>query len=816
MLGVTVAIWWRNHDILGDLYDYSSVIAAAGKIEAGLKPYVDFRSTMQSSTYLLNRAAELAFGRNYLGLTGGGLVVSLFGTVALFALWRRTFGLLGGLALTAAVVWAGLAQHVVVFYNTIGILCVAIVVTGVAYCPRFSKPWAWDQALVLGALVLGGMNKLNFQFLGLALAAVLVVEAQVAARISRRDMLVSLLVLAGAGIVIPWVGEWWWTGATPALWFENLVTLAGERVDSWHRLAEPMIYAGPAYDLHHHIPFKHLTAAGLLLLAGVGYRAWRVMWSASRAGKQRSAGGAVLLVYVMGAALGGVLLTITNVETITLTSLAFVIAAAALWIAGVAPAGPTRAGVAGLAWLVPAAGLFWAVDGGIAAWNGSRILYSSKNVDRSVFERVQGGPPALRYFAGVRLDANLHHSLLLVTRELDHLQSRRGNLSGVMFGPAFEWLERAYPETIMRGMPVWYHVGTSLRADDGEWLVEQLARHRVDRILAHPGWEIWPAGFQAMLTRDYQSIPLGTIARLHEKIVGEQSSLPSGSPGVQEPLAIVERTGSNLHLLGSPVPEGFGYFTSPWGDYLGREGGWTWNWTSGLAIVEGQIVGQRLGDSVQPGHFTVRISTIEAQGPGVELWRATATIEAGLAWARLPFRITPYGRPVQIHVEPIDGVSQVWHFGCREVQIRQTINLAEQNPPPTVVAADGKAVQWPDGKQGWFRSMDPLSADPTTGLHSPFEMWIDRRNDSSTPWRVKLEIEPAESANGTPPVMMLLWYRSGRIELLSQQVIDPQGPKEISVEGWMVESGGWIGVAVRSLEKGKNFNVKVRVKEWHF
>jgi hypothetical protein len=197
LVAVTVAIWWRNHDILSDLYDYSSVIVAAGKIEAGLKPYVDFRSTMQSSTYFLNRGVELVFGRNYLGLTVGGLGVVLAGAVTLFALWRRSFGTAGGLMLTAAVVWSGLSQHVVVFYNTVGILCLAI--------------------------------------------------------------------------------ELAWRGATPALWFENVVVLAGERVSFWRFLADPGVYAAPAHDLHHNIPFKQLTPMGLGLLAVVGFQVWSLV-----------------------------------------------------------------------------------------------------------------------------------------------------------------------------------------------------------------------------------------------------------------------------------------------------------------------------------------------------------------------------------------------------------------------------------------------------------------------------------------------------------------------------------------------------------
>ena len=316
--GVAAAIWWRNHDILSDLYDYSSVIASAGKIEAGLKPYVDFRSTMQSSTYLLNRGVELVAGRDYLGLVTGGLAVSLVGTVALFSLWRRSFGVAGGLMLAAGVVWSGLAQHVVVFYNPVGILCLAIVVAGLARSPRLWPLWQWDRALVIGALILGGINKINFQAHALALATMLILHAWTSRRIEARHAIASLLVLAYAGVVVPIGFELAWTGATFAQWYENVVGLSAERVDYIKRLTDPAVYTGPAHDLHYHIFFKQLAALGLVLLALVVAMAMRSAWREAATNGSRCLRLVVIGTYGLGAAVGGVLLTITNVETVAL------------------------------------------------------------------------------------------------------------------------------------------------------------------------------------------------------------------------------------------------------------------------------------------------------------------------------------------------------------------------------------------------------------------------------------------------------------------------------------------------------------------
>jgi hypothetical protein len=121
LLGVTI-FWVRNRDILSDLYDYSSMITAVGKVEAGLKPYTDFRSTMQSACYLLPQPVEWIFGRSYLGLTWGGLIFILGGVLALFAQLRPSFGALAAALITGAISWAAFAQHVIIFYNPVGLL----------------------------------------------------------------------------------------------------------------------------------------------------------------------------------------------------------------------------------------------------------------------------------------------------------------------------------------------------------------------------------------------------------------------------------------------------------------------------------------------------------------------------------------------------------------------------------------------------------------------------------------------------------------------------------------------------------------------
>jgi hypothetical protein len=77
-----------------------------------------------------------------------------------------------------------------------------------------------------------------------------------------------------------------------------------------------------------------------------------------------------------------------------------------------------------------------------------------------------------------------------------------------------------------------------------------------------------------------------------------------------------------------------------------------------------------------------------------------------------------------------------------------------------------------------------------------------------------LEVEPTVDGEGTPPVVMLFCYRGGRVDLLSQQAIVTGTTGEVSFGGWMAETSGWLGVAVRPTEQGKPFSTLVRVKGW--
>lgn len=381
-----IAIWLRNRDILRELYDYSSVIVAAGKIEAGLRPYVDFRSTMQSAIYALNRGVELLFGANYLALTWGGLIVSLGGGAALAWLWRRSFGWTAAIVLAGTVAVSGFSQHVVVFYNPVGLLCLSVVSAALAHDPRLWRLRSPEAVLACLALVLGGTNKINFHAFTCGIAALLIARAWWMKESSGRATLASAGMLALCGAVLPLGLELLWTGATLSQWIDNVLLLPAERVGFVTELLRRDIILQPAYDLYHHFIFKQLTLVGLLLIAGTSVG----VWCGLSGDPARRRAMCWLLVAAPVFALGGILLTVTNVESLALTSLSLVVGAATLWaaFAGRLPAAARRLGTVAL----PAVGLLWTLVGGYAAWEGSRVMFSTAEPQRASFVRLENPP----------------------------------------------------------------------------------------------------------------------------------------------------------------------------------------------------------------------------------------------------------------------------------------------------------------------------------------------------------------------------------------------------------------------------------------
>jgi len=807
-----IAIWWRNHDIIRDLYDASSIIVAVGKLEAGLRPYVDFRSTMQSATYVLNWAAEAVFGNHYLGLVKGGLALTLLGGALLMWLWRGALGAPGAVMLAGAVMVGGLSQHVFVFYNPLGLLCLAIVLGGLAANPKLwplRTPEAW---FVCAALVIGGANKINFHALTLGLAALLVLRPWCAGERRGGSIAASLGLLAFFGVVIPLALELAWTGASLRTWAFNILELPTERLGFALAGFTTDLLWKPPYDVHHSVLFKPLSGVGLLLVAAA--TGWSWVHGVRPLPRQEHRFYCSLLLVATGVAvaIGGLLLTTTNVETIALTSLAFPVGAAAI----LAAYRPVRARSTGqfAAVVISMASLPWTLVGGYAAWHGSRVMFGEETPVREHYRVLDNPSPSVAYFSGVRMEPGWRDSLLATVKELERIEVSDPTLSTVLFGPAFEWMERAHPATILPGMPVWFHHGTSLSSDDGPWLESKLSEKGVNRIVLNPHWESWPGSFWLHLAKDFRDVDLGRFARIYErKTPGPGKGLIASTHSLH-PWSFRAHTGSNVHWSSTLAPPNAGLFESPWGPILGRVGGLEWTWKTGPYLAQGNIVTLLREQVTTPINVTCLIVGLDGETSRV-LFEETVTLSSDRPEVRLPFQISAGGAPLRLSFSVADGLASGVVAGWRDVRIGHA-GPAEGRPPavlqPFATIDASPTLETPAAPFVRLAKSDPAQVD---GWYAaPFEVWQPVASD----WQqaaVTVEIQRRPDGRGHPTLLTLAWYKAGRIEFLQQTVVNPTSSETITLSAGLPESGGWLGLIALAADPTASPNIRIRPPQWN-
>lgn len=782
-----------------------------GKLEAGLRPYVDFRSTMQSATYVLSWAAEQVFGAHYLGLVKGGLVLTLCGGAILAWMLRRSFGAFGGVLLAGAITLSGLSPHVFIFYNPLGLLCLAVVLAGLAADPRLWPLRSADRWLICAALVIGGTNKINFHALTVGLAALLILRGWLSGENRLAVTSGSFGQLALWGGVIPLGIELAWTGASPSTWLFNIFELPSERVGFALAGFKTELLWRPPYDVHHSVIFKPLVGVGVALVGIATCVAWRTGVAPLTDVKRRIGTGVLLLVTSAAVIAGSLLLTTTNVEIITLTSLAFPIGAAALVAAYGARNYPERPGFA--VNIVPLVSILWTVVGGYAAWQGSRVMFGDEPPARENYVRLAHPSPAVAYLKGVRLEPGWHDSLLATVKEVERIEMKDPQLAGVLFGPAFEWMERAYPAAIVDEMPVWYHHGTSLSSGDGPWLEAKLSAKGVNRIILNQHWESWPGSFWLHLAESFRAVDLGRFARVYERRTSPVIANRVPVEIALRPWSFREQTGSNVHWNTTNAPHGAALFESPWGRFVGCVGGTDWTLLKGAYLAQGNFVVLLQGSTEDPVQVTCQVFALEGESSGV-LFEQSVTLTNEQPEVRIPFQVSAGGNPMRLSLSVAPADAHRVLGGWRDLRIGHA-GPAETAPPAFLVQLAAVPEQTDTGNHALLRHANPDGADVDGWSAAPFESW-QRVTAGAQQASVAVEIQRRPDGNGHPTLLTLAWYKSGRIEFLQQTIVNPGTSETIELSAGLPESGGWVGLVARAADPTALPNIRIRPPQWRF
>ena len=803
LLGVgTVAVWLHNRDILRDVFDYSTVIVSAGKIEAGFKPYTGVRSPMQSSVYLLNYLTEQVFGRSYLALTWGGLVQALGGGLLLRALISRRFGAVRATIVALAVVLAGLLQHMVFFYNPVGILCLGVVLFGLAVEPALWPVRTWRTLAVLGALFLCSINKLNFQGATVVLAGALSLAAWAGARITAGTFARNLLLLVLFGAVLPLGFELLWTGASFSLWLENVVLMPTARHAYIMEAASWDMYVRPVHDFHHHLLVRPIAGVGLVLLLATG--GW--LLHDARARRRPPADWAARLLAIGLGVVLGALLMITNHETVMLTSLAYPIVAVALFLNF--PDAAESAGGRKAGWVLAATVAVWAIAGGYAAWHGSRLLYGLNPPPRSTYVKFHTTSRALAYFEGVRMLPEQIDANERMAARLRAMERPDGRLVGVLFGSGLEWMERGYPEAIVYDSPIWYHAGTTLHEEDLPYFDELLNAER-RRLVVQRGWQSWPTSIQEMLARNYRAEGMSGRDVMYHPRDRHVPPVAEPAPGILPPDVFRDATEGNVLITTTPYSEGMAIQSGPAGRAFGAERSTNWSWPLGTYDATGKAVARLQAGANMSGTVIFRAVAGDPES-GELLWETPVVLGPERREVVLPVMLQPGGRPVWLQTQVPEDEPGMFFGGWREMRITST-NGQDRSPP--LPFGRGLERIWPVvaeplADQVWFgRAGRSLTGDGWATL--PAENWR-RDTMQSGKLSVTAEFTPDPANPGDHVVVTLAWYRGSRFEIMTEKEIDPRTTPRLTLEAYVPEPGGWVGLLTRT----GSAQHQVRVVSW--
>ncbi len=783
-----LVLWFRNRDVLRDVFDYSVVIAAAGKVEQGYKPYTDVRTPMQSSVYLLSDLSERMFGRDYAGLTLGGLVQGLAGGLLLLFLSYRALGVSLATGLSLAVVLAGLMQHVVFFYNPIGIWCLGVVLLGLAAEPTLWPVRSPRACLVLFALFLGGINKINFHGVTLVLAVLLSAASWLGGRIALSAAARNVRVLAVFGGILPVAFELAWTGATYAQWLEQVVFGPTARHAFLAQIISPAIYLSPAQDYYSHFLLRGIGGLGLGLLLATG--CWLMI--EARAGNRPAADWLLRgFLTVAGAVAAGALM-ITNHETVLLTSLAYPLIAAACYLQY---RGAGRRAELWMRKILLMGTLVWSVAGGYAAWHGSRVLYGQNPPPREAYVRLESSRPAMAYFNGVRMLPEQIDAFERTAARLEAIERSEGMLQDVLFGAGQEWLERAYPRAIVRNAPIWLHAGTSLHDGDGAYFLELLDNGR-RRLLVQRGWEAWPPEIGRILGEKYLAEEIGSRDVLYHPRGPRPPEAGPTSPISPPQLELRNVMESNVVMAATRWSEGMALEAAPavaaWGAWRSSN----WAWPLGSNALHGLAVARAAPELRETFKVTFRIMADDPER-GRLLLEESMVVGPGRTGPELAFSLHAGGRPLWLQtIVPYEADGLVF-AGWRELRITHS-NEQDRSVPPAISAGLVRVSH-----VGRTEEAEELRYGPVDSGHSsegwnhvPGEHWKRTEADAGLV-RVVVQLRRNAARSGDPVSLMLAWYRAGRFEIMAERLVDPGTTTEAELSGNMPEPGGWIGVLGR-------------------
>ncbi len=781
-LGSAIAPWVHNHDYLRDFMDYGLVMSAAGRINAGEAPYVDFVTPIQAGFLHLNRLIEKAGGGTYLGMTQGALWAVMLGGAGIFLLLRPSLG--GGIALGAAwsLVVCAPAQHTILWHNTWGVLTASLACIAAArlFGDKDAKSAGGGLWIVLAsALCLGGINKLNFHLIALAGVSGIVLRGIFLGILSWRKATAAGLIVLGCGLAAPLAIELGATGASWSTWRYNVIDLAAaDRAAYLKFLLQPGFYLTTVHDYYGRLRFPWIGAASVACFAFVVVAGWN-----KRPWLDRFA----LLVAAIGGAAGTLAALATNQDIAYVAyGLAVGLAGALLVTFRIRPRHRFAVTVAALLALLPA------IAAWESAWQGKRSQFGHALSPRSAYEVLADRDPQFAYIAGLHIPPSMANSLELMGQSLPAPEA--SGAYPVFYAQSLEWLQRIWPAVTVRGVPLWMHNGTSYQESERQ-LVHRLIStpSRFAAIYDSVAWNFWPSPLD---------VPINMFCRTHEigSDIRQRVPIPTLNREADD-MFTINTLGINylpelLHL-----EKGYFYTTETGALFMGTPEDRAVVRFDGIAnqLVVRAVI-KRLAAGSDEEIAARFLFEYDIDGVWHKLQEQTLTLPAGES--ELVQEIAFDGRRhfIRFTAEALDRPANDAIVGWFPPTMLHSLD--ENTPPPPLFRNPNPVIPVPDGFTAAAIQTDwiPDEIFLRGGYLENGAWWL---RDGSQIWLKSAEglgafdgeITVTDPGEGRLPTVRIVWYKGGRLQVMEQFTL-PHDSRTRGFHAWSSGPDGWFGVLI--------------------
>ena len=797
-LGITALVtavlpWVHNHDYLRDFLDYGLVMSASGRIDAGEKPYVDFITPIQAGFLYINHLAEKMGGGTYRGLTRGNLFLIIFSLGGLWFMLRHRVADSIAITVSWAVVVTSVTQHTIIWYNTLGVICIAAATWSVAVAPALRRQTlSWHIILGL-ALFIGGLNKISFQAIALVGTFGLIFRASVLQQISIRQLLIGTGFIIGCGLVLPIIFELLFTGATWSEWRYNVLEIATSG-----RLHHLTVFLGvgayftPVHDYYGSLAFPQIGAA--IVYLGVTTIIWG--WP-NRSKLDR----ALLVTASIGCVAASLALLGTNYE---IAYIAFSAAFALFVSLTLAFNFRYLFKATALVLLLPA--IIVGLAAWSSAWQGQRTLFGHSGSLRSDYVVLADVAENYSYVDGLHIPPEFANSYAAIQYFMPEPDAN--GLHPIFYATGLEWLERIWPAVKIPKLPLWLYFGTTYQQTERDMLYQaMLPPSTYDAVLASVPWNHWLDREKIFLNIFSEPQFCGSVI-LHYPLAKEGISR-------RDPIHLVNLLGINFEpALWRLEPPYEIELDSKHHVFFGSSKSQATFYFDGIMSrsIAHPVIHRFNPDSLEPVSARFFIDHFN-DGAWLPLWSETLTLQPASPELSTSFPFDAHWHRLRFRVELLDSAESVAVAGWRPPTMLDSPPSNEE-PPPLLPSPPAVMRDLPDFaaaliKSDWIPDQFVVRNGRLDGdkfsLADRGQLWMraDQGLDSLAGIATLAAPTPLASVK-----VVVLWFKGGRIQITDQFTLDHEHPSR-PFKSWSSGHEGWFGILLQQPADSSLVEIKI-------